>query len=247
MGKEDKELPYEALDSHSRKIVEVRTIMREREIARKADDFGKSDKLRDVLKDKYGVGVLDQKGGPSGWKFLDGSTRKLKSGEKVPEGAQKKRRREEAADTPSSADKKVLKAEKVAKKEKGSAETNRNKAAAADLNCGSAGIRNVQGVLIEEVLQGSGKEAKSGNKVKMDYVGKLKNGKVFDASRGRPFSFKLGRGEVIRGWEIGVPGMRVGGKRKLTIPPEKAYGRAGAPPTIPPNATLIFDITLLAA
>jgi len=105
----------------------------------------------------------------------------------------------------------------------------------------------VGGVLIEEISTGKGKEAKSGNKVKMEYVGKLKNGKVFDASRGRPFAFKIGRGEVIKGWDIGITGMKEGGKRRLTIPPQLAYGRQGAPPTIPPNATLIFDVTLLQA
>lgn len=244
------DIPYDKLDEHSKKIVEVRTIMREREKARKNDDFGKSDKLRDVLKDKYGVVVLDQKGGPSGWKFIDGSSRKLKAGATIPEGAQKKRTREEAADTPSAADKKAMKDANLKKQKQGNkdtVETSRNKAAMADLNRGSASTRTVQGVQIEEIKVGSGSVATSGNKVKMEYVGRLTNGKVFDASRGNAFSFKLGRHEVIQGWEIGVPGMRVGGKRKLTIPPQKAYGKLGAPPTIPPNATLIFDITLLSA
>jgi FK506-binding nuclear protein len=244
------DIPYEKLDDHSKKVVDVRTLMREREKARKADDFGKSDKLRDVLKEKYGVAVLDQKGGPSGWKFLDGSSRKLKAGAKIPEAAQKKRNREEAADTPSAGDKKAMieaKLKKQKNEKKESSETSRNKAAAADLIRGSGGSRTVQGVKIEEVKIGSGAEARSGARVKMEYVGKLTNGKIFDASKGRPFQFKLGRSEVIQGWEIGVPGMKVGGKRKLTIPPQKAYGKGGAPPTIPPNATLMFDITLLAA
>jgi FK506-binding nuclear protein len=77
----------------------------------------------------------------------------------------------------------------------------------------------------------------------MKYVGRLKsNGKVFDASKGAPFTFRLGVGEVIKGWDIGVKGMRVGDKRKLIIPPDMAYGKKGAPGAIPPNAWLEFDI-----
>ena len=254
------EVAFQDLDEHSKKIVKVRIIMRERETARKTNDFGKSDSLREKLQDEYGVAVLDQKGGPSGWKFIDGSTRKLKAGTKIPEKAEKKRNREEAADVPSALDKKKLekeklKKQKLAEKEKKSSssssndEVDRNKAAAAKMAAPSGGpsARNVNGVLIEEVSVGKGKEAKSGARVKMEYVGKLKNGKVFDASRGRPFQFKIGRREVIAGWEIGIPGMKEGGKRILTIPPEKAYGKQGAPPTIPPNATLTFEVTLLKA
>ena len=83
--------------------------------------------------------------------------------------------------------------------------------------------------------------------MKVHYTGRLKTtNKVFDSSIGkRPFTFRLGRGEVIKGWDIGVQGMREGGKRKLTIPPQMAYGRSGAPPTIPGNATLVFDVQLL--
>ena len=250
------ELSFEDLDEHSKKIVEVRMIMRERETARKANDFGKSDSLREKLKDEYGVAVLDQKDGPSGWKFIDGSTRKLKAGTKVPEKAEKKRNRDVAADVPSATEKKKIEKEKLKKQKtienKSSSskdEVERNKTAVAKMSAesGAPRAKNINGVLIEELSIGKGKEAKSGNKVKMEYVGKLKNGKIFDASRGRPFQFKIGRGEVIRGWDIGIPGMKEGGKRKLTIPPEKAYGKQGAPPTIPPNATLIFEVTLLKA
>jgi FK506-binding nuclear protein len=82
--------------------------------------------------------------------------------------------------------------------------------------------------------------------VQMKYVGRLKsNGKVFDASKGAPFTFRLGVGEVIKGWDIGVKGMRVGDKRKLVIPPDMAYGKKGAPGAIPPNAWLEFDIELV--
>lgn len=132
------------------------------------------------------------------------------------------------------------------KKQAPSAEQERNKSALNAVLGTNSGTRNVQGVLIEDIQVGTGKKAESGKKVKVFYSGKLKStGKVFDASLKKPFAFRLGRSEVIKGWDIGVSGMCVGGKRRITCPPEKAYGRAGAPPTIPPNSTLIFDVTLL--
>jgi FKBP-type peptidyl-prolyl cis-trans isomerase FkpA len=93
---------------------------------------------------------------------------------------------------------------------------------------------------------GDGPEAKTGDKVKVHYTGTLMNGKQFDSSRGKePFSFQLGQGGVIKGWDEGVPGMRVGGKRKLTIPYQLAYGEGGSGDKIPPKAALKFDIELL--
>jgi peptidylprolyl isomerase len=103
---------------------------------------------------------------------------------------------------------------------------------------------------VKELEEGSGAEAKSGNKVTVQYVGvNYKNGKEFDSSwsRSEPFSFTLGAGEVIPGWDQGVEGMKVGGRRELIIPPELAYGEAGAPPAIAPNETLVFVIDLLEA
>lgn len=102
-------------------------------------------------------------------------------------------------------------------------------------------------VKIEDLKVGTGEEAKKGDKVEVHYTGWLTNGKKFDSSvdRGQPFTFKLGAAMVIKGWDEGVAGMKVGGKRKLTIPPELAYGDRGAGRDIPPKATLIFEVELL--
>ena len=104
------------------------------------------------------------------------------------------------------------------------------------------------GLVIEEIQLGEGAEAQAGNMVSVHYSGFLTNGSKFDSSvdRNEPFDFPLGRGHVIRGWDEGVAGMKVGGKRKLTIPPELGYGARGAGGVIPPNATLVFDVELLA-
>ncbi|CAG0941569.1 FK506-binding protein [Anaerolineae bacterium] len=102
-------------------------------------------------------------------------------------------------------------------------------------------------LVIEDLQIGAGKEAKAGNRVTVHYRGTLTNGKQFDASydRMQPFDFVLGAGQVIKGWDQGVAGMKIGGKRKLTIPPELGYGARGAGGVIPPNATLVFEVELL--
>ena len=102
------------------------------------------------------------------------------------------------------------------------------------------------GLRITELKEGDGTIAAPGQVVVVNYRGTLENGKEFDSSYGRgPFSFPLGAGRVIKGWEEGVSGMKVGGKRKLVIPPDLAYGTRGAGGVIPPNATLIFEVELL--
>lgn len=100
---------------------------------------------------------------------------------------------------------------------------------------------------IEDIVVGTGLEAVSGKKVTVNYLGTLVNGTKFDSSydRGVPFSFILGAGEVIKGWDQGVAGMKVGGKRKVTIPSSLGYGATGAGGVIPPNAALIFEVELL--
>jgi len=102
------------------------------------------------------------------------------------------------------------------------------------------------GVQYWDITPGTGATAVSGKKVTVNYTGWLTSGKQFDSSVGkRPFQFKLGGGEVIQGWDDGVAGMKVGGKRQLKIPPKLGYGSQGAAGVIPPNATLIFDVQLL--
>jgi FKBP-type peptidyl-prolyl cis-trans isomerase FkpA len=98
---------------------------------------------------------------------------------------------------------------------------------------------------VTDVVVGTGREARDGDKVKVRYVGTLMSGKEFDRSQDTPFEFTIGQGQVIKGWDQGVVGMRVGGKRKLAIPSELGYGEEGSPPNIPPNAGLKFDVELV--
>lgn len=113
----------------------------------------------------------------------------------------------------------------------------------------AAKAADVTELKVEDLVVGTGAEAVKGKTVSVHYTGWLTDGTKFDSSvdRGQPFEFALGAGEVIAGWDEGVAGMKVGGKRKLTIPPAKGYGAQGAGGgVIPPNATLVFDVELLA-
>src|SRR5690349_10867484 len=112
---------------------------------------------------------------------------------------------------------------------------------------GNPEVTTASGLRYVDLVAGTGREAVAGNLVSVHYTGWLTNGTKFDSSvdRGDPFSFPLGGGKVIRGWDEGVAGMKVGGKRKLTIPPQLGYGARGAGGVIPPNATLVFDVELL--
>ena len=110
-------------------------------------------------------------------------------------------------------------------------------------------VTTASGLKYTDLQTGEGQEAKAGQTVNVHYTGWLENGTKFDSSLDRrsPFSFKLGAGQVIRGWDEGVEGMRIGGKRRLTIPASLGYGARGAGGVIPPNATLIFEVELLGA
>ena len=109
-----------------------------------------------------------------------------------------------------------------------------------------AGVKTDSGLQYWDIRVGLGQVAKAGDKVKVHYTGWLTTGKKFDSSVGAaPFEFTIGASGVIKGWDEGVAGMKVGGKRQLRIPPELAYGEAGHPPQIPQNATLIFDVRLV--
>ncbi len=108
-------------------------------------------------------------------------------------------------------------------------------------------VTTPSGLQYTDEVVGSGASPRAGQTVTVHYTGWLTDGKKFDSSvdRGQPFQFQIGQGQVIKGWDEGVMSMKVGGKRKLVIPPDLAYGRNGHPGAIPPNATLVFDVQLL--
>jgi FKBP-type peptidyl-prolyl cis-trans isomerase len=120
-------------------------------------------------------------------------------------------------------------------------------AAAGPTKVTGDGVKTASGLQYWDIRVGTGAEAHSGQHAKVDYTGWLTSGKKFDSSvgTGQPFDFKIGAGDVIKGWDEGVAGMKVGGKRQLRIPGNLAYGAKGYPGLIPPDATLIFDVVLV--
>lgn len=125
-----------------------------------------------------------------------------------------------------------------------------NPVPATQPNPAPAAVTTASGLQIQDTLVGTGTVASAGQTVTVHYTGRLTSGQVFDSSLGAgrtPFEFRLGAGQVIAGWDEGVAGMRIGGKRTLTIPPKLAYGDRGAGGAIPPGATLVFDVELLDA
>lgn len=122
-----------------------------------------------------------------------------------------------------------------------------NLATSTNTNTMSENSYTLPGIQITDSVVGTGEEAVAGKTVVVNYTGSFADGKIFDSSipRGEPFAFMLGAGQVIQGWDEGVAGMKVGGKRTLVISPEKAYGERGAGAVIPPNTTLIFEVELL--
>lgn len=158
---------------------------------------------------------------------------------KVEEAKKDEAKKSDAKDvTLTKGDKKVQFAKNLEQGPTGSAE--KAKASASDSK-----IKTVNGVKIEDKKVGSGSAAKKGNRVGMRYIGKLNDGKVFDSNKkGPPFTFKLGSGEVIQGWDIGIAGMQVGGERRITVPAHLAYGSKSLP-GIPANSTLVFDVKMM--
>jgi len=125
--------------------------------------------------------------------------------------------------------------------------TSPEETAAPPEDCPTEPTTTDAGLKIQEIECGDGEEAQKGDTLEVHYEGRLEDGTKFDASRdhGSTFEFLLGAGQVIQGWDEGLVGMKIGGKRELTIPPELGYGAAGSPPVIPPNATLVFEVELV--
>ncbi|KAF7872552.1 hypothetical protein EAF04_003473 [Stromatinia cepivora] len=205
----------------------------------KAEKKGKNKRSADELEEAASLdAIIAKEAAAEEPKLSKKQQKKLKknNGDAAPVKAEEAKK-EAAKDE--KADKKVQFAKNLEQGPTGSA------APKVDAKKPALGVRTVDGVKIDDKKLGTGPAAKKGNRVGMRYIGKFTDGKVFDSNKkGKPFSFKLGAGEVIKGWDIGVAGMAAGGERRLTIPAHLAYGSKGVP-GIPGNSTLTFDVKLL--
>ncbi|KAA8574025.1 hypothetical protein MFRU_001g01460 [Monilinia fructicola] len=221
------------------RITEVESDEEEAPKLVKTDKKGKNKRSADQLEEAASLdAIIAKEAAAEEPKLSKKQQKKLKknNGEAAPVKAEEAKK-EAAKDE--KADKKVQFAKNLEQGPTGSA------APKADAKKAALGVRTVDGVKIDDKKIGSGPVAKKGNRVGMRYIGKFTDGKVFDSNKkGKPFSFKLGAGEVIKGWDIGVAGMAAGGERRLTIPAHLAYGSKGVP-GIPGNSTLTFDVKLL--
>ncbi|KAK7472761.1 peptidylprolyl isomerase fpr3 [Stygiomarasmius scandens] len=162
--------------------------------------------------------------------------------EKPEKPQSKKRSRESAGADEEKPESKAEKKSKKQKTEEKTAEEKKGKKDKGDKKEKGGEKQLPGGLKVKDAKVGTGPMAKKGQTISMRYIGKLQNGKVFDQNtKGKPFKFRLGAGEVIKGWDEGIVGMQVGGERVLTVPPEMGYGKKGSAP-IPPNATLIFEV-----
>jgi FKBP-type peptidyl-prolyl cis-trans isomerase len=219
---------------HEDRIQAARTLMRERETARKNMDFDASDKLRTKLQNELGVKVIDQKNGPSGWKFIDGTSNKIQPNTVANTSSSSAKRSrndlENDKEEPrisveknlTSIIKNKIDVVKEASPETNSVNVKRKKTSEASkdaerlqkvLQAVQPQLKTINGVIIEDITVGNGDVAQAGKRVKVNYVGRLKsNNKIFDSSTKKPFTFRLGKGEVIKGWDIGCAGIIISPK-----------------------------------
>lgn len=236
VGSDDEEAPQLAKVEKKKNKIEQRPAANKNKRPAEEDAEGGAETLDDMItKEKAAAEGIN--GEP---KLSKKQLKKLKKNDGQAGAAPVEKAEKVEVEAPSSNGKKVQFAKEL---EQGptptKADTKDDKSKAA------LGVKTVQGVTIDDKKLGSGQGAKNGDRISMRYIGKLKDGKVFDSNKkGKPFSFKLGAGEVIKGWEIGVQGIQAGGERRITIPAHHAYGSKKLP-DIPANSTLVFDVKAL--
>lgn len=242
-------------ETDMKKLIKQAAEIKKGKNKRPAEDSDDEPTLDDILSKsvKQGEAKKDASAAAAADATTNGDSKKLSKAEKK---RQKKLKTNEGAavDAPAAAastpetngtkDKKVQFAKEL---EQGptpsAAQPSTTKPAAAAATAAAPSVRTVQGITIDDRKVGTGPAAKKGSTLSMRYIGKLDSGKVFDSNKsGKPFSFKLGKGEVIKGWDIGLEGLQNGGERRIKIPANLAYGKKGAPPDIPANAALTFDV-----